>query len=95
VVVEKNVEKLRVDRPDYDKKNLSVEIPEHVNSLNANKLIEKSNLPYASNRNEVLLHAGIPAKNSGLIRNIFINKYIQTQENSVFLKDNPILEIKI
>jgi fructose-1,6-bisphosphatase len=95
MVIQRTAEMLRPGTQDYDKKSLSVDVAEPVNNSNLNKLKEKSNLTLAFSRNEILLHADIPVKNPGSIRNMFINKYIQTQGSSVFLEDKPVVEIKI
>jgi hypothetical protein len=95
MIIQRTAEKLRPATQDYDKRSLSVEVAESVNDFNSNKFKEKSNLTPAFNRNEVLLHDNIPVKNPGSIRNIFINKYLQTQGSSIFLENNPVIEIKI
>ncbi len=71
------------------------ETPKDVANYDPSRFIEKSNLLSAFNRNEILLHANVQAKNPGPIRNMFIDKYIQTQGSSVFLENNPVVEIKI
>jgi hypothetical protein len=71
------------------------EITKAVANYDPNRFIEKNNLTSAFNRNEILLHANVQAKNTATIRNMFIDKYIQTQGSSVFLEDNPVVEIII
>ncbi|MCX5810963.1 MAG: hypothetical protein NT178_00220 [Proteobacteria bacterium] len=95
MVVQKPTKESRVSKPDSWKQVLPDEMPIAVNNFDSNRLMEKNNLPSAFSRNEILLHANIPTKKPGLIRNMFIDKYIQTQRNSVFLEDNPVVEIKI
>jgi len=71
------------------------EMPKVVSNFNSNRFIKENNLSSTFNRNEILLHANVQAKNPGAIRNMFINKYIQNQGNSVLLENNPVVEIKI
>lgn len=95
MVVEKSVNERRINMPASLKQVLPDETSKAVNNFDSNRFIEKGDLPSAFNRNEILLHANIPEKKAELVRNMFIDKYIQTQENFIFLKDDPVVEIKI
>jgi hypothetical protein len=95
MAIEKSSKESSLNKPDSLKQILPDEISKAVNKFNTNKFVEKSNLSSTFNRNDIVLHANIPAKNHGAIRNMFIDKYIQTQGSSVFLEDDPAIEIKI
>jgi hypothetical protein len=94
MVVEKPARESCANKPEPLKLVLPDGTPKDIINFDSNRFAE-NNLPSVFNRNEILLQSNISAKNPGLIRNMFINKYIKTQGNYVFLENNPVIEIKI
>ncbi|MCX5810590.1 MAG: hypothetical protein NTX36_14690 [Proteobacteria bacterium] len=99
LIVQRSIREYRIEvnQPDFRKLPVVDQVIKNPNVIDFDRFKEKTNKPSDLSRNEILLQGNMFTGDAETesMRDVVISRYRQVQKSSMYLKNNPVVEIKI